>query len=264
MPAPWPMLSMVMAGCSVHSVTTVVRIAAPVGVVSSPVTGAVASGTPCSKTAVAGAGIGIRPCSHFTMPLPGGTDRLVKRSTPSKSRPMAEPTMSAILSRAPTSWKCTLLQRNAVHACLGRPEPAKDAGCQLLLGSGEGGGANERFNFRKMPIGRLIRRFNLDVGAGNAGTAFGRGLERERQAEGSEAAANGVGINASVDECRQGHVAADAAKAVEMSHAHGKLLQLGRRRSGRSPAAANQADVQHSNGYTIRFDSKNDGQRPFK
>ena len=35
LPAPWPMRSMVMAGVSIHSLTTVVRMAAPVGVVSS-------------------------------------------------------------------------------------------------------------------------------------------------------------------------------------------------------------------------------------
>jgi hypothetical protein len=57
--------------------------------------------------AVAGAGTGLRPWAHFTVPLPGGTDRQVIRSTLSKSIATAAPAMSAMLSSAPTSWKWT-------------------------------------------------------------------------------------------------------------------------------------------------------------
>jgi len=51
-PAPWPMRSMVNAGCSIHSFTMVVRMAAPVGVVSSAFTVLGRSGTPLSSAAV--------------------------------------------------------------------------------------------------------------------------------------------------------------------------------------------------------------------
>src|SRR5438309_1817408 len=81
--APQPIRSTVIAGWSTHSLTTVVRMAAPVGVVSSERTDDGASGTPRSNSAVAGAGTGIRPWAHCTMPEPVGTARLVKRSTPS-------------------------------------------------------------------------------------------------------------------------------------------------------------------------------------
>ena len=103
MPAPMPTRSIVMAGASVYSVTTVVRIAAPVGVVNSPFTADGASGTPLSSSSVAGAGTGMTPWAHFTVPLPVGTDELVNFSTPNRSRPTAAPRMSAMLSSAPTS-----------------------------------------------------------------------------------------------------------------------------------------------------------------
>ena len=48
--------STVIGGVSRYSETTVVRMAAPVGVTSSALTGAVANGTPFSNSAVAGVG----------------------------------------------------------------------------------------------------------------------------------------------------------------------------------------------------------------
>ena len=58
-PAPCPMRSMVIAGDAVNSNATAVRIAAPVGVVSSPFTVDRASGTPLSSSAVPGVGTGM-------------------------------------------------------------------------------------------------------------------------------------------------------------------------------------------------------------
>ena len=40
-----------------------------------------ANGTPLSNWAVPGAGMGMRPCAHCTIPLPVGTARLVKSSS---------------------------------------------------------------------------------------------------------------------------------------------------------------------------------------
>ena len=40
-------------------------------------------------------------------PVPVGTGEATRRSTPSRSQPTAVPTMSAIESAAPTSWKWT-------------------------------------------------------------------------------------------------------------------------------------------------------------
>ncbi len=81
------MRSMVMAGVAVHSRTTVVRIAAPVGVVSSVLMVDGASGTPFSSSAVPGVGTGMMPWAHFTVPLPVGTGVLVNVLDPSRSKP---------------------------------------------------------------------------------------------------------------------------------------------------------------------------------
>ena len=101
------MRTMVMGGVAVNSRTTAVRIAAPVGVVSSVLMVDGASGTPFRSSAVPGVGTGMIPCAHFTVPLPVGTGELVNASTSSMSSPTAAPTISAMLSSAPTSWKWT-------------------------------------------------------------------------------------------------------------------------------------------------------------
>ena len=97
------MRSMVIAGSGPYDSTRVARMAAPVGVVSSQSTADAASGTPLSSSAVAGAGIEQRPWAISTNPVPVGTAEATIRSAPSKSQPIAAPTMSAIESTAPTS-----------------------------------------------------------------------------------------------------------------------------------------------------------------
>src|ERR1039458_5733722 len=47
------------------------------------------------------------PCSVFTVPLPTLTGEQTMRSTPNSSNPTDAPTISAIESAAPTSWKWT-------------------------------------------------------------------------------------------------------------------------------------------------------------
>ncbi len=78
-------------------------IAAPVGVVHSPFTLFNLIGTPFKISIVAGAGIGITPCSHFTNPEPTDTVLAQTLSTQSKSTNIEAPTISTIESIAPTS-----------------------------------------------------------------------------------------------------------------------------------------------------------------
>ena len=66
-----------------------------------------ASGMPRSSSAVAGAGTLHSPWAMRIRPEPVGTGEATSRSTPSRSQPTAVPTMSAIESAAPTSWKWT-------------------------------------------------------------------------------------------------------------------------------------------------------------
>ena len=80
-------------------------MAAPVGVVSSPVMGPVVMGFPASSRAVAGAGTGISPWAQRTVPLPTATGDASTRVMPRRSTPHMAPTMSTMASSAPTSWK---------------------------------------------------------------------------------------------------------------------------------------------------------------
>ena len=74
-----------------------------------------------------GAGSGRRPCSR-ARPCRGRArpGDAVTRATPRRSSAIAAPVMSTIASTAPTSWKCTLLDRDPVHARLGRRERLED------------------------------------------------------------------------------------------------------------------------------------------
>ena len=78
-------------------------IAAPVGVTSSFCTSPEYIGMPFSSSSVAGAGTGITPCAHFTVPPPTFSGEDTNRSTRSASAPTAAQTMSTMASAAPTS-----------------------------------------------------------------------------------------------------------------------------------------------------------------
>ena len=81
-------------------------MAAPVGVVSSPGPSARMM-MPWSKAAVAGAGTGTIPWAVRTLPVPTtGADDPIELGA-SQAMAAAAPTMSAIESRAPTSWNVT-------------------------------------------------------------------------------------------------------------------------------------------------------------
>ena len=142
---------------------TVVRIAAPVGVVSSISTVDSASGTPLSSSAVPGAGSGIRPCAALTQPRPGGTGLASNRSTPSRSSPTAAPTMSTIESTAPTSWKWIFCDVDPVHAGLGLAQPAEDPLGELVLAGGERALVDHRLDVMEVAMGVLGRGVDLRI-----------------------------------------------------------------------------------------------------
>ena len=82
-------------------------MAAPVGVTSSTETLREYIGAPRRSSMTAGAGIGSRPCSVLTIPMPVGTADANTRSTFNDASASAVPTMSTIESTAPTSWNVT-------------------------------------------------------------------------------------------------------------------------------------------------------------
>ena len=103
------------------------------GVVISPSIDDFGEGTPRNSWAVAGAGRGIRPWAALTQPRPGGTGLASYWSTPSKSRPTAEPTIPTIESTAPDFVKVDLGQVDPMHLGLGLAQLEKDAPGQVFL-----------------------------------------------------------------------------------------------------------------------------------
>ena len=78
----------------------------PVGVASSPSPPA-STCQPRASSSTAGAGTGRSPCAAWTRPDPTATGLAVTRLTPRSASAAHTPTMSAIASHDPTSWKWT-------------------------------------------------------------------------------------------------------------------------------------------------------------
>ncbi len=214
------MRSIVIAGASTYSATTDVRIAAPVGVVSSAWMFVGRSGTPRSSSAVPGAGIGITPWAHLTVPAPVGTGVLVKRSAPSRSSAIAAPAMSAMLSSAPTSWKWTFSSGRPCAAASASARRRKILQRQLALAIGEAAAGEDFFDVRQMAVLVLVRRLDGDLRRGEPSLANFLHLDLDRQPERRDARQHRLDRHPGVEQGRQSHVAADAAKTIEMSHSH--------------------------------------------
>ena len=159
---------MVMAGKGPNRSTTVVRIAAPVGVVSSISTVDSASGTPLRISAVAGAGKAMRPWAALIQPFPGGTGLASNRSTPSRSRPTAEPTMSMIESTAPTSWKWILDRSTPWTRASASPSRMKIRLARSFCGRVEAALVDDRLDMVPVPVGVLVQ--GHEPGPGSPGS----------------------------------------------------------------------------------------------
>ena len=70
----------------------------------------------------------------------------------------------------------------------------------------------------------LVGGLDGDVRGPEAALANRFHLQFDGQSERIEAAANGVGVDAGVDERRQDHVARGAAETVEVGHAHSCMI----------------------------------------
>ncbi|MCZ7582759.1 MAG: hypothetical protein M5R36_05160 [Deltaproteobacteria bacterium] len=95
------------SGKAPNDVASAATSAAAVGVTSSPSRSVPRTGRPFKSDNVAGAGSGSVPCAHSTKPFPVGSGETRTASAPSAWMPAQTPTMSMMLSSAPTSWKCT-------------------------------------------------------------------------------------------------------------------------------------------------------------
>src|ERR1035438_2385832 len=104
-PAPYPALSIVIAGNEAKREANVFTMAAPVGVTSSTGGPDEYTGAFCNNFNVAGAGTGRVPWAHLTVPLPTFKGEHIHWSILSESAPTAAHTMSTMASTAPTSGK---------------------------------------------------------------------------------------------------------------------------------------------------------------
>ena len=86
--------------------------------------------------AVAGAGTGSTPCCDFTVPPPKRSVEKNTAPTPSRSRPATAPTMSAIASSAPTSWKWIFSTGTSWIAASASPSRVKTAIARSFTRSG--------------------------------------------------------------------------------------------------------------------------------
>ena len=217
-----------MLGSGPKASINVARMAAPVGVVNSQAIADSASGISRSNSAVAGAGMLTSPWAIRTRPLPVGTGEATSRSTPSRSQPTAVPTMSAIESAAPTSWKCTFSTvtpctlasasarrvkiRPAISFCRSESRPAWIIAKILMQVA--------------MGMFRLI--LDRDLGRAKAQLLH---LACDQAATGQPQRADGLveffQRHAGIDQRAEHHVAADAACTIEIGDFH--CLSLPRR-----------------------------------
>mmetsp|Transcript_7654 Transcript_7654/g.15911 ORF Transcript_7654/g.15911 Transcript_7654/m.15911 type:complete len:288 (-) Transcript_7654:241-1104(-) len=110
-PAPKPQPAINPSGTSSRPMASIIdlRSATPVGVHSSPLApgGPGQTSSPSIRRRVAGAGTGSNPWSVRTYPRPRGSGEALMLPTPRWYSAEHVPTVSTILSTAPTSWKCT-------------------------------------------------------------------------------------------------------------------------------------------------------------
>ena len=171
-------------------------MAAPVGVVSSALMGEAASGTPLSSAAVPGAGIGIRPWAHFTMPLPVGTERLVMRSAPSKSRRDGRAGDVGDAVERPDFVEVNFFQRHAVRGGLRLGQTAEDAQGQVALRGRQLTPAEDFFHVGQMAMGMFLGRFDGNLGGRETALAHFRDIQANGQTQRGNALADGFGIDA--------------------------------------------------------------------
>lgn len=109
LPAPTPIAVTVIAGTGPNARPSATATATPVGVACSRAPWPPAAMAPESRSSssTAGTGTGSVPWAVCAVPPPSVIGPQAISVTPSAAKPATVPTMSAMLSRAPTSWKCT-------------------------------------------------------------------------------------------------------------------------------------------------------------
>ncbi len=78
----------------------------------------------------------------------------------------------------------------------------------------------------QVPVGVLVRGRNGHLGGVKAAFADPRDFDLGGQAKRRDGVADRLGVDSSMDERAERHVAADSAEAIEIGNSHGRLLNL--------------------------------------
>ena len=119
-----------------------------------------------------------------------------------------------------------LVERRAMHAGFGLGDVLEDFQSELLLRLGQFFGSLDQLDdVGEVPVSVLFWVFDFDLQRSEA--PFDDRLDVQfdvRQAERINAAHDRFEVRSGVDQCRQSHVATDAANAVEVRNPHGEVL----------------------------------------
>ena len=127
--------------------------------------------------------------------------------------------------------KVDLGDLDAVNAGLSLGQLLEDAAGQVGLRGGEGRAVDDGFDVVEVAVGVLGLGDDLGVGGAKATAFDGLKFELDGQLERADDGLEGLGIDASVDQGAQGHVARDTAEAVEVEYPHRRLGEHCRLRS---------------------------------
>src|SRR5262249_19065998 len=116
--------------------------------------------------------------------------------------------------------KVDSFQRQAMDSRLGLRQPAEDAQGQFALAGRQAAALQDLFDLGKKAVRVVRRRLDADMSGAETALADLFDLNRDRQSERVDPGEDGSGIHPGIDECRQRHVAADAAETVEVGYTH--------------------------------------------
>ena len=123
----------------------------------------------------------------------------------------------------PDFVEVNLLYRMPMHRPLGDREPAENCQRQIALLVGQLSLIDDGFYVGQIAVRFFIGSFDIHISGDEAVALDLLDFQLDRQAKRVEPGANGFDIHPGVDQSGQRHVAAYAAEAIEMSHAHDEV-----------------------------------------
>ncbi len=206
-----------MHGSTPNERASVAATAAPVGVASSIAGPRAYTGASFKSSAVAGAGTGSMPCSVFTVPLPTLIGEQMMLSISSRSNARQAPTISAMESAAPTSWKWTLSMGTLVDLRLGLAQSLEDRDGIATRASRQVGLLDHLDDVRKMAVRLLFPGFDVEFGGRDPAALHFFERDGSAEIERGDGADNGVLIGAGIRQRAHQHIAANSGECVKVT-----------------------------------------------